>query len=80
LLRRLLPLKPYLSRYKKRYVAGFIALVLAQALRVNLPLIIKAAIDSLSRSVTWNGLLFYAGLLLLDIDRHLPGRGIRPAQ
>jgi ATP-binding cassette subfamily B multidrug efflux pump len=64
LLRRLLPLKPYLSRYQKRYVVGFVALVLAQALRVNLPLIIKAAIDSLSRSVTWNGLLFYAGLLL----------------
>jgi ATP-binding cassette subfamily B protein len=65
LLRRLLPLKPYLSRYKKRYVVGFVALVLAQALRVNLPLIMKAAIDSLSRSVTWNGLLFYAGLLLV---------------
>jgi ATP-binding cassette subfamily B protein len=46
-------------------VVGFVALVLAQALRVNLPLIMKAAIDSLSRSVTWNGLLFYAGLLLV---------------
>ena len=65
MLRRLLPLKPYLAHYKKRYVVGFIALVLAQGLRVNLPLIIKAAIDSLSRSVTWKGLLFYAGLLLL---------------
>ena len=64
MLHRLLPLKPYLGRYRKRYVLGFVALVLAQALRVNLPLIIKAAIDSLARSVTWNGLLFYAGLLL----------------
>jgi ATP-binding cassette subfamily B multidrug efflux pump len=65
LFRRLLPLKPYLARYRKRYVLGFIALVLAQALRVNLPLIIKAAIDSLSRGVTWSGLLFYAALLLM---------------
>jgi ATP-binding cassette subfamily B multidrug efflux pump len=65
MLKRLLPLKPYLARYKKRYVVGFLALVLAQALRVNLPLIIKAAIDSLSRGVAWNRLLFYAGLLLV---------------
>jgi len=65
MLRRLLPLKPYLVRYRKRYVVGFIALVLAQALRVNLPLIIKAAIDSLSRGVAWNRLLFYAALLLV---------------
>ncbi|MCJ7502367.1 MAG: ABC transporter transmembrane domain-containing protein, partial [Acidobacteriia bacterium] len=65
MLRRLLPLKPYLVRYRKRYVVGFLALVLAQALRVNLPLIIKAAIDSLSRGVAWNRLLFYAGLLLV---------------
>ena len=65
MLRRLLPLKPYLVRYRKRYVVGFLALVLAQALRVNLPLIIKAAIDSLSRGVAWNRLLFYAALLLV---------------
>jgi len=65
MLRRLLPLKPYLVRYRKRYVVGFLALVLAQALRVNLPLIIKAAIDSLSRGVAWNRLLVYAGLLLV---------------
>ena len=64
MLRRLLPLKPYLVRYRKRYVVGLLALVLAQALRVNLPLIIKAAIDSLSRGVAWNRLLFYAALLL----------------
>jgi ATP-binding cassette subfamily B multidrug efflux pump len=64
MLRRLLPLKPYLFRYKKAYVLGFIALVLAQAVRVTLPLIIKACIDSLSRGVTRDGLLFYAGLLL----------------
>jgi len=64
MLKRLLPLKPYLARYKKRYVVGFLTLVLAQALRVNLPLIIKAAIDSLPRGVPWNRLLFYAALLL----------------
>ncbi|MFB3922114.1 MAG: ABC transporter ATP-binding protein [Terriglobia bacterium] len=64
MLRELSPLKPYLARYKKRYVLGFLALALSQASRINLPLIIKAAIDSLSQSVTMNRLLFYAGLLL----------------
>ncbi len=64
MLRDLLPLKPYLTRYKKRYVLGFLALALSQASRINLPLIIKAAIDSLSRDTTSSRLLFYAGLLL----------------
>ncbi len=64
MLRDLLPLKPYLARYRKRYVLGFLALVLSQASRINLPLIIKAAIDSLSRDTTSSRLLFYAALLL----------------
>jgi ATP-binding cassette subfamily B multidrug efflux pump len=64
LLRELLPLRPYLTRYKKRYVLGFLALMLSQASRINLPLIIKAAIDSLSHNAVSNRLLFYAVLLL----------------
>ena len=64
MLRELLPLRPYLTRYKKRYVLGFLALMLSQASRINLPLIIKAAIDSLSHNAVSNRLLFYAVLLL----------------
>ncbi len=64
MLRRLRPLQPYLVRYKKRYVAGFIALLITQMVGATLPLVIKTGIDGLSRGVTPNRLLFYAGLLL----------------
>ena len=64
MLKRLLPLKPYLLRYKKRYVIGFFTLLVAQAVGVTLPLVIKAGIDGLSTGINGDKLLFYAGLLL----------------
>ncbi|MBI1941792.1 MAG: ATP-binding cassette domain-containing protein, partial [Acidobacteria bacterium] len=64
MLRRLLPLKPYLFRYQKRYIVGFLTLLVAQAVGVTLPLIIKAGIDSLSAGINGDKLLLYAGLLL----------------
>ncbi len=64
MLRRLLPLKPYLFRYKKRYVVGFFTLLVAQAVGVTLPLVIKAGVDGLSAGINGDKLLFYAGLLL----------------
>jgi len=64
MLKRLLPLKPYLARYKERYAIGFVCLVIAQAVGIAPPLVIKAGIDALSASVTSRELLFYAGLLL----------------
>ncbi|MBZ5515194.1 MAG: ABC transporter ATP-binding protein/permease [Acidobacteriia bacterium] len=60
----LLPLKPYLARYKKRYVVGILCLLAAQAVGIAPPLIIKAAIDAITAHVTGRQLLFYAGLLL----------------
>ncbi len=45
-------------------MAGFTALLIAQAVGVTLPLIIKAGIDILSRGGIRNRLLYYAGLLL----------------
>jgi hypothetical protein len=65
MLRRLYPLKPYLRRYKKRYVLGFGALLIAQAVGVTVPLIIKAGVDGLTHTVTSRKLLSYAGLLLV---------------
>jgi len=65
MLRRLYPLKPYLRRYKKRYALGFGALVIAQAVGVTVPLLIKAGIDGLTHTVTSRKLLYYAGLLLV---------------
>jgi ATP-binding cassette subfamily B multidrug efflux pump len=64
MLRRLLPLKPYLFRYKRRYVVGFFTLLVAQAVGVTVPLVIKAGIDTLSAGVNGDKLLLYAGLLL----------------
>ncbi len=64
MLRRLLPLKPYLLRYKTRYIAGFLTLLVAQAVGVTLPLVIKAGIDALSAGINGDNLLLYAGLLL----------------
>lgn len=62
--RRLDPLKPYLSRYKGRYAAGFSALIVTQVVGITIPLIIKAAIDGMSRHVGGSELLFFAGLIL----------------
>src|SRR5215472_15211284 len=64
MLRRLYPLKPYLGRYKKRYVLGFGALLISQAVGVTAPLIIKAGVDGLTRAAAPRALLSYAGLLL----------------
>jgi ATP-binding cassette subfamily B protein len=64
MLKRLLPLKPYLARYKRRYAIGFVCLIIAQGVGIAPPLIIKAGIDALSASVTSRQLLLYAALLL----------------
>ncbi len=64
MLKRLRPLLPYLTRYKKRYVVGLSALVITQLVGVIIPLLVKGGIDSLSEGVTRQRLLFYAALLL----------------
>ncbi len=64
MLRRLLPLRPYLARYKKRYVVGFTALLITQAVGVTLPLIIKTGIDILARGGSRERVLHFAGILL----------------
>jgi ATP-binding cassette, subfamily B, multidrug efflux pump len=64
MLRRLSPLLPYLSRYRNRYVAGFLTLAIAQLVGVTIPLIIKAGVDSLTRGAAARVLLFDAALML----------------
>ena len=64
MLRRLSPLFPYLSRYKRRFVAGFATLIVAQLVGVTIPLIIKAGIDGLTRHAAARVLLIDAGLML----------------
>jgi ATP-binding cassette, subfamily B, multidrug efflux pump len=64
MLRRLNPLLPYLSRYRNRYVAGFLTLAIAQLVGVTIPLIIKAGVDSLTRGAAARVLLLDAALML----------------
>src|SRR5579875_2231227 len=64
MLQRLALLKPYLARYKGRYVAGFAALLIAQVVGIIIPLIIKAGIDGMRRRVSGSELLLIAGLIL----------------
>lgn len=64
MLRRLAPLKPYLARYKKQFVAGFITLVITQTVGIGIPLIIMAGIDGLQHGVAHRRLLLLVGLLL----------------
>lgn len=64
MLRRLAPLKPYLARYKGRYVAGFASLLIAQVVGIIIPLIIKAGIDGMRRHASGSELLLIAGVIL----------------
>lgn len=64
MLRRLRPLIPYLARYKRRYIAGFVALIITNVVGIIIPLIIKAGIDGMRRHEAAGGLLFLGGILL----------------
>ena len=87
---------PYLRRYRWRYVPGALALVANNVAWLAMPLLLKAAVDSLTQtqSLTHEKLMFYAagadrgrlrqGLLpildALDLDWHLSRHRVRPAQ
>jgi ATP-binding cassette subfamily B protein len=64
MLKRFRPLRPYLARYKQRYVLGFLALLISQTVGVSVPLIIKAGVDGLARGAASSKLLGIVGLLL----------------
>lgn len=64
MLKRLRPLGSYLARYQKRFMTGFAALVITQAVGVIVPLVIKAAIDGIAQGVTRQRLLVLSALLL----------------
>jgi ATP-binding cassette subfamily B protein len=64
LLRQLTPLWPYLKRYRRSYGLGFAALVGNNAVWVTMPLVIKAAVDSLSQAPDRATILRFALLLV----------------
>ena len=44
---RFRPLRPYLVRYKSRFIVGFVCLIVGQSVGALVPLVIKAGIDDL---------------------------------
>src|SRR4029079_18482399 len=57
-------LLPYVLRYRRAFVTGFICVLLTTAFQLASPWVLKYAIDDLNLGVTREKLLFYAGLLL----------------
>src|SRR5258708_12976904 len=55
---------PYVDRYRRAFVIGFIGVVLTTAFQLLGPWVLKYAIDDLNQGVTQRKLLLYAGLLL----------------
>ncbi len=64
MLAELKPLVPYLKRYRRAYVWGALVTVLSNAVWIFFPLVIRAAVNDLSREVTRGKLLYYASLLV----------------
>ena len=64
MLRPFRPLRPYLARYKARFVAGFLCLLVSQLVGVTVLLIIRAGIDDLTHGGTARKLLGVGALLL----------------
>ncbi len=64
MLSQLRTLFPYLIRYRRRYAAGFAALIFKILLAAAVPLVLRFAVDSLSGSFTMELLWRWAALLL----------------
>ncbi len=58
------PLRPYLARYKARFVAGFVCLIIGQCVGAIVPLAIKSGIDDLMYNLVLRRLAIVAGVLL----------------
>ncbi len=58
------PLWPYLWRYRRSYALGFGALVTNNLIWITMPLVMRAAIDSLTQSLTRETISFYALALI----------------
>jgi ATP-binding cassette subfamily B multidrug efflux pump len=69
MLRTLRPLWPYLWRYRRGYLAGFVALVLKDLTAVCAPLVIRGAVDRFSQGAPavqiWRFAAYLVGIALL---------------
>ena len=60
---RFRPIRPYLARYKKRFVVGFVCLIAGQSIGALVRLVIKAGIDDLNdASLKAHGVLLHNSL------------------
>ena len=64
MLDRFRPLRPYLARYRERYITGFVCLILGQSVGALVPLVIKAGVDDLTHGVLLRQLALVAALLV----------------
>jgi len=64
MLNRFRPIRPYLARYKSRFIVGFVCLIIGQSVGALVPLVIKAGIDDLSHAVVMRQLAMVAGVLV----------------
>lgn len=65
MLENLRPLFPYLRRYRKGLLAGSMFAVCSNAIWILFPKVIQRAIDDMTRHLSYRGILFYAGLLII---------------
>jgi len=61
---RFRPIRPYLARYKTRFIVGFVCLILGQSIGALVPLAIKAGVDDLMQGVVLRRLAIVAGVLI----------------
>ena len=61
---RFRPIRPYLARYKARFIVGFVCLILGQSVGALVPLAIKAGVDDLMHGVVLRQLAIVAGALV----------------
>src|ERR1017187_2054402 len=61
---RFRPLRPYLVRYKSRFIVGFVCLIVGQSVGALVPLAIKSGVDDLMHAVVLHQLAIVAGVLV----------------
>jgi ATP-binding cassette subfamily B protein len=64
-LREILHLRPYFARYRRQFVIGGAALVIANVVTLLGPWVMKYAVDDITRAITAEKIGLYAGLLVV---------------
>jgi len=61
---QLRPLFPYLKRYRRDFIWGGVVVVLSNAFKIVIPLVIGRSISDLNHGITWASMLRLAGLIV----------------